>query len=173
MNLEYLTIEELHAKKGLKVDIGNSKKKEGWITLDVNGNPTKKYDLSKCNLPFKKNSIDYFLIKNALEHASCNPGIFFKDLYDKMKPGAEGIIVFGNPAHWANRLRFLFGSSEMNTDWVIWQKMFLKPSYIINTVKSLGFITYCPMQFYQTIAPDFFLKRVEIRVQKPVWDKKQ
>lgn len=52
----------------MKLDLGNSVKREGWVTVDIYGHPDIRHDLRVFPYPFDDDSADEILLSHVLEH---------------------------------------------------------------------------------------------------------
>lgn len=86
----------------LEIGLGNSRKKEGFITSDLNLKTDYPYDL-RMGLPFGKDSIDMIYSEHVLEHFSYKDLIFLlKDCYRVMKPNGVFSVAIPNAKIYLN-----------------------------------------------------------------------
>lgn len=58
----------------MKLDLGNSNKREGWVTVDIYGHPDIYHDLRQFPYPFDDNSAEAVLLSHVLEHFTRQEG---------------------------------------------------------------------------------------------------
>lgn len=76
-----------------KLNIGcGNKKLEGYVNVDLYGNPDVRHDLNKAPYPFKDNSVDFILCEHCLEHLK-EPEMFFMEVHRILKIGGRAKIV--------------------------------------------------------------------------------
>lgn len=69
----------------VKLNLGCGREKlEGYVNVDIIGNPDVKHDLDVYPFPFKKNSVDFILASHILEHLK-EPMDFLKECYRILK----------------------------------------------------------------------------------------
>lgn len=91
----------------MKIELGQSKKKKDWITIDKRGNPDHLLDLEKTKLPFKDNSVDEIRAWHLLEHISnffelmneCHRILKSDGLFKIQVPMYPSIDAFTDPTH--------------------------------------------------------------------------
>ena len=80
----------------MKLDLGNSQKRDGWVTVDIYGHPDIHHDLRKYPYPFDDNSADAVLLSHVLEHFTRTGGrAMLAECRRILKPG--GMIHIAVP----------------------------------------------------------------------------
>ncbi|MCX6749296.1 MAG: methyltransferase domain-containing protein [Candidatus Pacearchaeota archaeon] len=73
----------------MKLNLGcGEDRKEGYVNVDVIGNPDIKHNLNKYPYPFKPNSVDFIFAAHILEHVD-NPLKFLKECQKILKKGGK------------------------------------------------------------------------------------
>ena len=81
----------------LKVALGESSKIEGFVTVDIFGDPDILWDLER-GLPFESNSVEYIRANQVVEHIR-NIELFFRDVY---RVCVDGAIIHIETPHYGS-----------------------------------------------------------------------
>lgn len=135
----------------MKLNLGcGTQKKEGFVNVDIFGNPDVRHDLDVFPYPFKDNSVDFIFISHCLEHLK-EPEKFFNEIQRIMKPGARCEIIvphYKYPGAFSN-----FG-----------HRGFYEPNAIDNVCMEYGHIVEKPFKLIEKrIIRSRFLRPKEIK----------
>ena len=90
-------------KAPLKLNLGcGSTKFDGFIGVDMYGNPDVRHDLEKFPWPWADSTVDEVALVHVLEHLGRDPDVFIgiiKELYRVCRNGALIHIVVPHPRH--------------------------------------------------------------------------
>ncbi len=180
-------------KSGVLVDIGGHDsalkkflpKTIKYVNLDFAGkNVDIKWDLNKRKLPFKTNSIDFFVASEVLEHLFY-PLDIIRDLKRVLKPSGFGIITYPNDHTYALLIRYILNlpitprpfwpHGHLHTLINFRQLLQILNKYFkIDKIEYLAFtherffkfIPYSFLQFLADFIPHLFARNIIIKVRK-------
>jgi len=142
------------------------------------------WDLNKRKLPFRDNSIDYFVASEVLEHLFY-PLDILRELKRILKPGGFGVITYPNDHTYVLLIKWILNREVTQYPWdphghlhtLINFKQLLRiinEHFYIEDIKYLAFtherfFTFIPYQFLQALAnflPHLFARNIIIKVRK-------
>lgn len=151
------------------VDLGNSNKREGWITVDITGFPNVKHDLNKFPYPFKNNSVDFVEFRETFDHTTFKPSDFVKEMRRILKPNGKIHFKSANNFHWFRRLKYLFGSFEFDDNYCLWHTRLQKFSTVILCFKNEGFQINLQAGLVKRLFPDLLCNEIDFTAKLMGW----
>ena len=79
-------------KVPLRLDLGSSERREGWLNLDVQETRFHRLDLNILPWPLKSNSIGEVMISHILEHLN-SPWDIMKEIHRILVPGGKVTVI--------------------------------------------------------------------------------
>lgn len=99
------------------------------------------YDLNNMPYPFEDSCIDEIHCYQLLEHLRVHTLDFLRECHRILKPNGTLCLHLPNAFFITSRLRFLFGSYVQDTSFHPFHVKLLKPSYVKQHLRYLGFST--------------------------------
>jgi 2-polyprenyl-3-methyl-5-hydroxy-6-metoxy-1,4-benzoquinol methylase len=131
------------------------------------------YDLNELPYPFDDCSIDEIYCMQVLEHLTIHTFEFLTECYRILKPDGTLHLQLPNAFFVAARLRFLFGSYVSDTSFHPFHSKLLKPTYVKQHLRYLGFsIRFLTsprsriLSALQRLLPDLFCRGIYIVATK-------
>lgn len=155
--------------KPVRLDFGaGTKKKEGFIGVDIKPPADKIMNLNKIPYSFEDESVDEVHCSHLLEHLDIKFTNFLDEVYRILKPNGVLTLSLPNAYYWGERFRFLFGRAIPS--YHPFHKKFLRPSDISRYLVYLGFTVKfersCRRNPIESINRDFFSREIIINAKK-------
>jgi len=103
----------------------------------INGKEFIRHNLNDLPLPFSDNSVNRFIMDNALEHLDVAPEAIFSDILRCLKTYGSFLVIVPNTLFFTYRLEYLFGIIPQ--DFVLCHKKHFTHRMIEYSLKNSGF----------------------------------